>query len=321
MKIFNILCDIQCKAYEDLVYQIGSHAAICQFVSHGEATTQTCQEALSEFVRLGATTRVVTEWPGTRLTRGKTATLYAMPVKQETLSYLASRVDSLFSWRWPYYPEDLSFLAVGGLPILISTSHERYARLMLADGMHLSNDLVHNLGVAAARKQPSGYVVNLSNFPGDEGQRRLYFGIEGDGWPVLLSDMPTINDGLASDDEFDRCEAYWYSLLNFDNCKSAKLLYLGERSPREEFRLIGYDCGYYSNGTDNLSLVLNELLLCTNPCLGKYKMLLNEYGLFAGYEDAVLFLKDVLSDSVLRNTYRGCSEDFSVFKVYCYVQS
>lgn len=318
MKVFTINNDIQGRAYKELVCLLGGCAATCQLVSHGDPTTQSCKEALSKLVELGATTEEVTEWHGTKLVCGNTAILHAFPVNQETMRFLVFHVDSLFSWRWPDEPEDLCFLASDGTPLLISTAHEQYARLAFADDIGLSVGLEVALEESAKMNGPCGFVVKLPDQTVGVKNENGYVGIEGDGWPVDLPDMPTIDNGLASVNEFERSAAYWRCLMNLKGFEAARLLYLGEQPPCEGFRPIGFDCGYYANETDNLSLVLNELHLRTTACLEEHKRRLNAYGLFATHEEAMMFLRQVLSEPLLRNAYWGCLENLTVVKVHSY---
>ena len=315
MKVFTISNDIQGRAYEELICLLGGCAATSQLVSHGEPTHMSCKAALSRLVELGATTEEVSEWHGTKLLCGNTAILHSFPVNKETMRFLASHVDSLFSWRWPDEPEDLCFLASDGTSLLISTAHEQYARLALADDIGLSDGLEVALEESAKMNGPCGFVVMPGLAVGVKSENG-YVGIEGDGWPVVLADMPTIENGLAPENEFERSAAYWRGLMKLKDFEAARLLYLGEHPSCEGFRPIGFDCGYYANEIDNLSLVLNELHLRTMPCLAEHKRRLNEHGLFATHEEAMMFLRQVLSEPALRDAYRGCLADLIVVNVH-----
>ncbi|MBE6383504.1 MAG: hypothetical protein E7049_10920 [Lentisphaerae bacterium] len=318
MKFFNIINDVKGRAYKDLIGMVGRYAATCQLVSHHEPMAQTCKETLSMLAKLGEEIAEVSEWHGTRLSCCNTARLHSFHVNEESLRFLANHVDSLFSWRWPDEPEDLCFLAPDRSPILISTAHEEWARLVLADSMRLSDCLMAVLEKAEVETVPCGFVVNMSALSSRGRNDRRYIGIEGEGWPVDLPGMPTIEHGLASADEFELSVAYWRGIMKVDGFEHAQLLYFGEQPPYDGFSLVGFDCGFYSNEIDNFSLILNELHRCSAPSIAGYKRFLNEYGLFVTREAAEMFLRDVLSDQTLSNVYRGCSEDLSVFKVYRY---
>lgn len=65
--------------------------------------------------------------------------------------------------------------------------------LVLADGMHLSDGLEAALGESAKMKGSCGFVVKLPDQTVGVKKEKGYVGIEGDGWPVDLPDMPTID--------------------------------------------------------------------------------------------------------------------------------
>lgn len=67
----------------------------------------------------------VREWPGTRLTDG-VATLHRFEAVPEVEPILA-RVERLYAWLQPDYPEDLSFYNADGTVWLGSCSHEGFA--------------------------------------------------------------------------------------------------------------------------------------------------------------------------------------------------
>ncbi len=73
MRTYSILRDILGANYKSLISFLGSHAATCQLVSHGEPMGRSCQNALARLVELGEKTAEVSEWYGTKLDYGGTA--------------------------------------------------------------------------------------------------------------------------------------------------------------------------------------------------------------------------------------------------------
>ena len=311
--------DILGADYETLVRFLGRYATTCQLTSHGGPMMPSCRETMSRLSELGEVAAEVSEWHGTKLESGMTATLHSFPITPGSLHFLLEHVGSLFSWRWPDEPEDLCFLAADETPLLISIAHERYAQLTITADMYISEALKSVLEVSA-QNEPNGFLVNVpeqSCATQDGGM--VYVGIEGEGWPVVLTDMPTISFGLAPENAFRRSFSYWQNVVRIKGLESARFLYLGEHPPCEGFRCIGFDCGYYSNEIDNFSLVLNELHRQTMPSLVVHRKRLNAQGLFSTYEDATFFMRQVLSEPMLMDSYKGCLKDTSIIKVHGYV--
>ncbi len=65
------------------------------------------------------------EWPGTKLLNGS-AKICRYRFTKESIKLLL-RVNSLYSWLSPKYPEDIIFYKHNGKPWLITISHERDA--------------------------------------------------------------------------------------------------------------------------------------------------------------------------------------------------
>lgn len=320
MKSYSIHNDLHDKDYRSLVSFLAEYASHIQLITHDGGLSASCREALRKLQNFNESIERVTEWPGTQLLSGTTALRHRFRVSEESIGFVSHYVDSLFSWRWPELPEDLCFLAADGTPLLISTAHEQYAQLIVADGMSIGEALESALKKSML-KGPRGFLVNMPVYLAATCHEKYsYIGFEGDGWPVDILDMPTISFGLACDDEYERCESYWRCLIRINGFESARLLYLGECPLRDGFQSIGFDCGYYSNGTDNFSLVLNELHLRTIPVLADYKAMLNEYGLFTTYDDASDFMQQVLSEPMLKDLYKGCFEAFSIVRVNSYLK-
>ena len=316
MKTYHIHRDILDEAYEGLVMLLGKYCGTCRLVSHGAPIVQSCRDALSRLADLGEVPTVVSEWHGTRLEHGATAVLHSFPMTPSSQDFLMHHVRSLFSWRWPDNPEDLCLLAPDGTPILFSTAHEQYAQLSVADYMRVDVALEAVLK-ESSREGICGLVVTCpAGVPACRGQKATYIGIEGNGWPVEMADMPIVSFGLAPVSECERSVSYWRRLMHVRGFEDAKLLCIGCQPPGEGFSPIGFDCGYYSNEEDNFSLILNELHLRTIPSLVSYKSQLNEYGLMASHAATADFMRRALSEPVLRDLYRGCLEDLSIVQVY-----
>ena len=319
MYTYHIHRDILGVNYENLIRFLGRYATTCQLISHDDSITRSCRETLCRLSELGETTVKVSKWHGTRLEPGMTVTLHSFPITPESLHFLLAHVESLFSWRWPDKPEDLCFLTSDEIPLLFSIAHERYAQLSIADDMHISEPLESVLKIST-QNAPNGFLVNVpeQSYSSQNGGM-VYAGIEGEGWPVALTDMPPISFGLASEDSFGRSVSYWRNLVKIKGFETAQFLYIGEQPLCEGFRHIGFDCGYYSNEIDNFSLVLNELHRQTSPSLDACRNHLNTWGLFATYEDAIAFMQQILSTPMLKDSYKGCVNDISIIRVYRYV--
>ncbi|HEX6243626.1 MAG TPA: hypothetical protein VFZ61_22085 [Polyangiales bacterium] len=74
----------------------------------------------------------VTSWPGTELLAGH-ATLYRYGVGHGLQGALANVATDLFDWLQPRAPEDPCFQRADGTPLLVTTSHERDAYLLLQE--------------------------------------------------------------------------------------------------------------------------------------------------------------------------------------------
>ena len=320
MKSYRIHKDLHGKDYRSLIRFLAEYASHIQLITHDGELSESCRETLCRLQGFNEKVERVNAWPGTQLSPGVTALRHKFSVNMMTVDFVSQHVDSLFSWRWPEQPEDLCFLASDGTPFLILTAHEQYAQLIVQDGMYI-DEALESVLKKSAQKGLCGFLVNIPTCLDAEYRgENSYIGIEGDGWPVEILDMPTISFGLACDDEYKRCESYWRCLIRITGFEFARFLYLGECPFQDGFLSIGFDCGYYSNGTDNFSLVLNELHLRTIPVLADYKAMLNEYGLFTTYEDAADFMQQVLSEPLLKDLYRGCLEDFSIVRVHSYLK-
>lgn len=72
------------------------------------------------------------EWPGT-VSLVHESSVYRYRTCPALAITLASLRPALFDWRHPDAPEDLSFVRADGRPLLITTSHEDDAYLLLDD--------------------------------------------------------------------------------------------------------------------------------------------------------------------------------------------
>ena len=97
MRTYSIHRNILGADYKSLIRFLGSHAATCQLVSHGEPMGQSCQNALARLVELGAETAEVSEWYGTKLDYGGTATLHRFPVTSTSLEFILTYTRQLTS--------------------------------------------------------------------------------------------------------------------------------------------------------------------------------------------------------------------------------
>jgi hypothetical protein len=77
--------------------------------------------------------RASSEWPGTELLNGATATVSEYRCTPRLAEALSSLASGLYEWVEPELPEDLGFLRTDGSPWLASIAHERDAFFVLSD--------------------------------------------------------------------------------------------------------------------------------------------------------------------------------------------
>lgn len=122
------------KIYREIVEYCCGHAATALLVVR-EPDSPGNPEMRRSLMRLSPFSLSVTlskEWPGTIL-YGHEAELHTYQVKTGLGEVLKSMQNGLFDWVHPLAPEDLSFLRESGEPILVTTSHERDAYMLLSD--------------------------------------------------------------------------------------------------------------------------------------------------------------------------------------------
>lgn len=73
------------------------------------------------------------EWPGTRLLAGETASVITFRLTAESIALLKRTARGLYDWTQPDLPEDLGFLA-GNKPIVSTIAHESECYLSLTSG-------------------------------------------------------------------------------------------------------------------------------------------------------------------------------------------
>jgi hypothetical protein len=109
---------------------------------------ETGHEILAQLERALLDSRQATEWPGTLLLRGS-ATVQRYEMNEYTRAVLVSKIDGLYDWLEPDYPEDLSFYRSGAEPWLVTISHERdaYLNLSLEESKQVRK-VIPQLGIA-----------------------------------------------------------------------------------------------------------------------------------------------------------------------------
>lgn len=303
--------DLQGESYKTLIDFLGSHASHILLVSHEGETTAKCQDTLRRLHFLGATVERVREWPGTILRGEASAFTHRFPVNAASLAFVKGHVKSLFSWRWPDLPEDLCFLGSDKTPLLATTAHEAYAELSVIDDIKIPLELESVLAGASTRRTNGVIVTVPSNGKWFYGR---YIGVEGTAWPISWPTMPVLSFGMARD--VDTSLEYWRTLRKISGFGDAVCLYLNGRTCPHGFQFAGFDCGYYANEHDNLSVILHELLLANDCRFTGFTSKLNAYGLFGSHEDALEFMHVVLNDDNFLEEYGGCVEALSVIKVF-----
>ncbi len=81
---------------------------------------------------LGATSRRISEWPGTRLLGEGSAECLFFPLSQDNLRIISTRVDRLYQWQHPDQPEDICLFRKSGEDILATIAHEGDGYLTLS---------------------------------------------------------------------------------------------------------------------------------------------------------------------------------------------
>jgi hypothetical protein len=119
---YDALIDFCCSAAARMMFVVQDpHPSIEQKLTHFR----------SDFIN----EERVREWPGTILHDGE-ATAYWHTVTPRLQQTLKAQADRLFAWVG-YMPEDPCFFRVDGQVLLVTTSHERDAYLMLTDAEHM----------------------------------------------------------------------------------------------------------------------------------------------------------------------------------------
>jgi hypothetical protein len=116
----------------DIAVSQSARAYLVTRVDDGELSTR-AKEALALLKSESMDCRTSSNWPGTELLDGGTATVReyrCTPRLAEALSTLAS---GLYEWIEPELPEDLGFLRSDGSPWLASIAHERDAFFVLSE--------------------------------------------------------------------------------------------------------------------------------------------------------------------------------------------
>lgn len=145
---------------------------------------------------------------------------------------------------------------------------------------------------------------------------KRYIGIEGSVWPVQLPVMPVLSMGMMQDDNLDACISYWCEIVSKTGFDDAVCLFIGGDAESSEFVFAGFDCGYYVNEYDHLSLIHDELLLGGRFDLDRFRGRLNSCCLFGTRADAASFMNVVNEDNAFRLKYGGCLDELSVVKIF-----
>lgn len=100
-----------------------------------EATGQQVLASLEEFL---TAEKIVSEWPGTRLLSGATATFREYELTKASLAVLKGAVTSLYQWQQPRLPEDLVFWGPSNQEWLVTIAHEGDAYMTLNESVYRS---------------------------------------------------------------------------------------------------------------------------------------------------------------------------------------
>lgn len=93
-----------------------------------EPTVETILKQLEQFLKSKVSG---SEWPGTRLFYGATATIYRYKLCPESAEILKGAADGLYNWVQPELPEDICLLRSDDSHWLVTISHEKESYLML----------------------------------------------------------------------------------------------------------------------------------------------------------------------------------------------
>ena len=126
--------DLSGMTYHELLRYCSRNAAfVLVSVTMEQLVDHNCRTILNAFLDLGGTSQRLARWPGTILCAGKKATVFTVPISDSLLQMLIDQCPSIFSWRLPSYPEDLSFIRANGRVLICTTTHEQYGILHLND--------------------------------------------------------------------------------------------------------------------------------------------------------------------------------------------
>ena len=296
--------DIVGDNYKAMIDLLGTLSAKCGFVIRENAPLSPGGAAVVDrFRRLGAVSKLVTEWPGTVLTCGSNVRLFEIEMNRAVCEALKEASNSLFSWQQPDLPEDLFFYDAHGNVLFSTTAHEGYARVDF-DGEDEMAVLLNNVLLGA--KVSSGQLGGILVGEPAEAWNCGYVGLEGTFWQVPGVDFGwSLKRGRLSLKELDAAIDYFSRARALHPQGRIVCLALGESRPDTRFRFVGYDCGFYNNEYDNYSAILDCQM---NPEKGNLRngcpAQLNEYGLFDNIDLAHAFAR--------KFACRGCCSDQEV---------
>ncbi len=129
-----MLCgDLTCDELEEVLNFFGNRIQKVVFTyCPQKSASEECKSFLKRLINLGATKKDVTESLGARLVEGQTLTAYILNWDSEVRNLILETRRSLFGWRQPDSPEDLSFLDENNIPLLLSISHKQDGRLLFS---------------------------------------------------------------------------------------------------------------------------------------------------------------------------------------------
>lgn len=150
---YSLLYPVEGIGYASLIDELLCMCSYCSLVVRDFDRQNKCvKEYLRQLEMHQDNVECVSEWPGTRLTRGEVADLYWYKLSPALGSMLKMQ-NGLFSWLSPDTPEDLCFYRSDRSYVLASISHERDAFLDLNDSelfrltqaipqLHISRDQI-----------------------------------------------------------------------------------------------------------------------------------------------------------------------------------
>jgi len=126
--IFDVESNIANERYRALLdYALGICDTFLLVIRNGQRLDGSGLKVLERLSKFLIRRSQESEWPGTKLLYGGTAVVHRYRFEKESCEILERAATSLFHWRQPLLPEDLTLFQRSGAPWLVTVAHEKWA--------------------------------------------------------------------------------------------------------------------------------------------------------------------------------------------------